>query len=61
VVAAVGPATRIATVKSTRKDRVELELETPVATWKGARVAVGRRVLARWRLAGWGFVEELYE
>jgi len=61
VVIAVGPATRIATVKSTRKDRVELELEMPVATWKGARVAIGRRVVARWRLAGWGFVEELYE
>jgi translation initiation factor 2 subunit 3 len=61
VVVAIGPATRIATVKSTSKDRVELELEMPIATWKGTRVAIGRRVLARWRLAGWGFVEELYE
>ncbi|MCC6034015.1 MAG: translation initiation factor IF-2 subunit gamma [Desulfurococcaceae archaeon] len=61
VVVAVGPATRIATVKSTRKDRVELNLEMPVATWRGARVAIGRRVIARWRLAGWGFIEELYE
>jgi len=61
VVVAIGPATRVATVKSARGDRVELDLEMPVAAWKGSRVAVGRRVVARWRLAGWGFVEELYE
>lgn len=61
VVVAVGPATRIAVVKSTRKDRIELNLEMPIATWRGARVAIGRRVVARWRLAGWGYIEELYE
>jgi translation initiation factor 2 subunit 3 len=61
VVVAVGPATRIATVKSAREGRAQLDLEMPIATWRRARVAVGRRVVARWRLAGWGFVEELYE
>ncbi|MCC6043437.1 MAG: translation initiation factor IF-2 subunit gamma [Desulfurococcaceae archaeon] len=61
VIVAVGAATRIASIKSLRKDRVELKLEEPVATWKGSRVALGRRVMARWRLAGWGIIENIYE
>jgi len=61
VIVAVGPASRLATIKSVRKDRVELKLEEPVATWKGSRIAIGRRVMARWRLAGWGVVEDIYE
>jgi len=61
VVVAVGPATRIATVKSIRKDVIELKLDEPVVAWKGSRVAVGRRVMARWRLAGWGLVRNVYD
>lgn len=61
IVVAVGSATRIATVKSVRKDYVEIKLDDPVATWRGSRVAIGRRLLARWRLAGWGVVEDIYE
>jgi translation initiation factor 2 subunit 3 len=61
VIVAVGAATRVASIKSLRKDRVELKLEEPVATWKGSRIALGRRVMARWRLAGWGIIENIYE
>jgi translation initiation factor 2 subunit 3 len=61
VIVAAGSATRVATVKNVRKERVELKLDEPVAMWKGSRVAIGRRVMARWRLAGWGIVEDVYE
>ncbi|MEM4516580.1 MAG: hypothetical protein QXV99_00860 [Desulfurococcaceae archaeon] len=40
---------------------MELKLDEPVAAWKGSRVAIGRRVMARWRLAGWGIIEDIYE
>lgn len=60
IIIAVGSSTRVATVKSVRKDLVELELDEPVATWENARVAIGRRLMARWRLAGWGFVKNVY-
>lgn len=61
VIVAIGSATRVATVKSVKKDHVEFELDEPVATWEGSRIAIGRRVMARWRLAGWGIVKELHE
>ncbi|MEM0001310.1 MAG: translation initiation factor IF-2 subunit gamma [Desulfurococcaceae archaeon] len=61
VIVAVGSATRVATIKSARKEHVELKLDEPVAAWKGSRVAIGRRVMARWRLAGWGIIEDIYE
>jgi translation initiation factor 2 subunit 3 len=60
IIVVVGPATRTATVKAVKKDVLEVELSEPVVAWKGTRVAIGRRVLARWRLAGWGLVENIY-
>ncbi|MCY0868509.1 MAG: translation initiation factor IF-2 subunit gamma [Desulfurococcus sp.] len=61
VAVAVGAANRIAVVKSVRKDTLTLELSEPVATWPGSKIALSRRVLARWRLAGWGIIESVSE
>lgn len=60
LIVVVGPAIRTATVKSAKKDYVEVELSEPVVAWKGVRVAIGRRAMARWRLAGWGVIESVY-
>lgn len=60
VIVAIGSATRVASIKSTKKDYVEIKLDEPVAVWKGSRIALGRRVMARWRLAGWGIVQDIY-
>ncbi|MEM4663714.1 MAG: translation initiation factor IF-2 subunit gamma [Desulfurococcaceae archaeon] len=60
IIVVVGPATRLSTVKSVKKDYVDVDLSEPVVAWKGMRVAIGRRVMARWRLAGWGVVENVY-
>ncbi|MEM2025066.1 MAG: translation initiation factor IF-2 subunit gamma [Desulfurococcaceae archaeon] len=60
IIAAIGPATRVGVVKSARKDYVEIALDEPVATWRGSRIAIGRRLMARWRLAGWGIIEDVY-
>lgn len=59
LVVAIGTAIRVATIKSLKKDTMELSLSDPVATWPGSRVAISRRVLARWRLAGWGVIESV--
>lgn len=61
IIVVVGPATRVATVKSAKRDHLEIDLDEPVAAWKKARLAIGRRVMARWRLAGWGIIEDIYE
>lgn len=60
IIVVVGPTTRTATVKSVKKDYAEVELSEPLVAWRGVRVAIGRRVMARWRLAGWGVVEDVY-
>ncbi|MEM1732898.1 MAG: translation initiation factor IF-2 subunit gamma [Desulfurococcaceae archaeon] len=61
IVVAVGSAVRLATVKTIKKDSIELELSEPIATLIGSRVAISRKVLARWRLAGWGIIEHVTE
>lgn len=61
IAVAIGTANRVAVVKSIRKDIMTIELTDPVATWSGSRIAISRRVLARWRLAGWGIIESVSE
>ncbi|ADV65633.1 translation initiation factor IF-2 subunit gamma [Desulfurococcus mucosus] len=61
IAVAIGAASRVAVVKSVRKDVMTIELTDPVATWSGSRIAISRRVLARWRLAGWGIIEGVSE
>ncbi len=59
IVLTVGTAIRIGFVASVRGDTIEVLLRDPIATWEGARVAISRRVLGRWRLTGWGTVESV--
>jgi len=61
IVITAGTAIRIGTVTSITSDYAEIKLREPIATWEGARVAISRRVLGRWRLVGWGIVEEVEE
>jgi len=61
VVVTAGTAIRIATVLNVTSDTVELKLRDPVVAWEGSRIAISRRILGRWRLAGWGIVEEVAE
>jgi len=61
IVITAGTAIRIGTVTSITSDHAEIKLREPIATWEGARVAISRRVLGRWRLVGWGIVEEVEE
>jgi len=41
-------------VKSLKKDSVLLELALPIASMKGERVAISRKIGNRWKLSGWG-------
>jgi len=61
IMVAVGSAIRVGVVKSLKKDTMTVELTDPVATWSGSRAAISRRILARWRLAGWGIIEGVSE
>jgi translation initiation factor 2 subunit 3 len=53
----VGTATTVGSVTSARDDECELALKRPVVAPEGAKIAINRRVGARWRLIGVGTLE----
>jgi translation initiation factor 2 subunit 3 len=52
----IGTTTTIGIVTSARKNEVEVKLKLPVCAESGQRVALSRRVGARWRLIGYGII-----
>jgi translation initiation factor 2 subunit 3 len=50
----VGTATTVGAVTSARDDECEVSLKRPVCAPEGAKIAINRRVGARWRLIGIG-------
>ncbi len=54
----VGTAITLGITLTVTPDTVDIVLKRPVVAWKGARVAISRQVLGRWRLIGWGIVTE---
>jgi translation initiation factor 2 subunit 3 len=53
----VGTARTLGIVKNVKKDKCELELRLPVCSEKGDRVVLARRVIEKWKLIGWSFIE----
>ena len=53
----VGTATTVGSVTSARDDEAEVTLQRPVCAESGAKIAISRRVGARWRLIGVGTLE----
>ena len=53
----VGTATTVGVVTSARADTADVTLKLPVCADPGQRVAVSRRVGARWRLIGYGVIQ----
>lgn len=54
----VGTATTVGSVTSARSDECEVALKRPVCAPVGAKIAINRRVGARWRLIGVGTLVE---
>ncbi len=52
----VGTSITLGVVTGVRDGVASVKLKRPVVTWKGARVAISRRVQGKWRLIGWGVV-----
>ncbi len=52
----IGTATTVGIVTSAREDSIELKLKLPICADKGERVAISRRIGARWRLIGYGII-----
>jgi translation initiation factor 2 subunit 3 len=50
----VGTATTVGAVTSARGGEAEVSLKRPVCAESGAKIAINRRVGARWRLIGIG-------
>ncbi|ERG99732.1 MAG: translation initiation factor 2 subunit gamma [Haloquadratum sp. J07HQX50] len=53
----VGTATTVGAVTSARDGEAEISLKRPVCAESGAKIAINRRVGARWRLIGIGTLE----
>jgi len=54
----IGTATTVGVVKSARNGSAEVVLKIPVCIVKGQRVAISRRISGKWRLIGYGIVEQ---
>ena len=54
----VGTATTVGVVKSARSGSAEVALKIPVCILPGQRVAISRRISNKWRLIGYGIVEQ---
>ena len=54
----VGTATTVGVVKSARNGQAEVALKIPVCILPGQRVAISRRISNKWRLIGYGIVDQ---
>ncbi len=55
----IGTANTVGLVTSARSDEIEITLKYPVAANVGDRVAIGRRMMNRWRLIGYGELKDI--
>jgi len=53
----VGTATTVGVILSARDNIADIKLKLPVCAERGARVALSRRINARWRLIGYGIIQ----
>ncbi|MFH1229723.1 MAG: translation initiation factor IF-2 subunit gamma [Candidatus Aenigmatarchaeota archaeon] len=53
----VGTARTLGIVKNIKKDKCEMDLRLPVCADKGDRAVLARRIMEKWKLIGWGFIE----
>jgi translation initiation factor 2 subunit 3 len=53
----VGTATTVGAVTSARSGECEVTLKRPVSAEPGAKIAINRRIGARWRLIGLGTLQ----
>ncbi|MHB8604528.1 MAG: translation initiation factor IF-2 subunit gamma [Thermoplasmatota archaeon] len=53
----VGTATTVGVVTSARGETADLQLKLPVCAEPGQRIAISRRIGARWRLIGYGVIQ----
>jgi translation initiation factor 2 subunit 3 len=53
----VGTTITVGNVVSTREDTATLQLGRPVCAEAGSRTALSRRIVARWRLIGYGIIK----
>jgi translation initiation factor 2 subunit 3 len=53
----VGTATTVGSVTSARGDECDVQLKRPVCARPGVKIAINRRVGARWRLIGYGTLQ----
>ncbi len=58
VMLTVGTAITLGVITKVTKDEMEVVLRRPVVAWEGARVALSRQIMGRWRLVGWGVVKD---
>ena len=54
----IGTATTVGVITSARGDVADIKLKLPICADVGDRVAISRRVGSRWRLIGYGTIEE---
>ncbi len=54
----VGAAVNVGKVTATKGNLIKVKLSRPVCVLPGSRVAISRKITARWRLIGYGLITE---
>jgi translation initiation factor 2 subunit 3 len=54
----VGAALNVGKVTAAKGNLIKVKLSRPVCVLSGSRVAISRKVTARWRLIGYGLITE---
>jgi translation initiation factor 2 subunit 3 len=54
----VGAAVNVGKVTAAKADLIKVKLNRPVCLLPGSRVAISRKITARWRLIGYGLITE---
>jgi translation initiation factor 2 subunit 3 len=54
----VGAAVNVGKVTAAKNNLIRVKLNRPVCVLQGSRVAISRKITARWRLIGYGLIME---
>jgi translation initiation factor 2 subunit 3 len=53
----IGAAVNVGKVISIKQNTIKVKLTRPVCALPGSRVAISRKITARWRLIGYGLIK----
>ena len=54
----IGAAVNVGKVTASKGNNIKVKLTRPICAQQGSRVAISRKITARWRLIGYGIIQD---